>query len=233
MNGLEKDDENRKKLRIEIFFIYVKMRRHLGTNKRYTLIYTSKEQTLLENFLKILEDNYELNSLGGDFFLDYFLFHFCFWSDVKKGKSNKTSRSGIWDTSIPMLNWIVGKKGFERWKNKKDNWKFWVRKNGITIPNDLLFAKNTLESLTKKINVKMANDKVYVNFKPEHFELLNDFEEQDKELFHNTEFGLVNCSQNTSLYNRKSSWCVKCRSAKKCKLMLRELYPEIAKLRMI
>lgn len=225
---MKSEEKTRDRLRVEIFFVYVKMRRHLGKNKGYTPLYTQKELTLIENFLKLLESRYELSAIGGDFFIDYFLFSFCFWS----GRDSTTSKnSGAFFSDMPMLNWIIGKKGFERWINRKDNWRFWVKKNNITIPPDLLFAKNTLSTLTKKVEKTFSENKIFTNFKSEQLLKINDFEEADKKMFHNTDYGLINCTNNTTLYNKKSLFCIKCKFSKECKKIMITEFPEIANLR--
>ena len=217
-SGLDNNAEFRK----EVFFVYVKFRRHFGDNKMYSMLYGIRESSLLDNFFKILEKNYEFENLGSEFFVDYFYFHFDFWH----GRDTIMNNGGV-----PFLNWCVGKKGFSRWKNRSKSWKYFARKKLGTIPDDIRISLNLGGNITRKVDKISSSSKISVNFKESHFLKLNSFEEQDKKLFYGKSEGYLNCIAFTTLYNRKSMLCVRCKFTKKCRMQLKQDYPEIYEIR--
>lgn len=212
----------REDLRKEVFFVYVKFRRYYGPNPSYTMLYGQREQSLLNNFFKLLEKKYEVDTLGGQFYLDYFYYSFSFWHGRDATKSNG---------GVPYLNWCVGQKGFDRWVNRNRSWKFHAKNNLGPFPADLKFALEAFGGVTKKVSKKHVESRLMVNYKVDHFTTLNEWEEQDKKLLHNTEEGFINCLENTTLYTKKSILCARCIFKKKCKQTLLEEFPEIAKVR--
>lgn len=61
----------------------------------------------------------------------------------------------------------------------------------------------------------------------EPIELGNNYEELEKKKFFNTEKGLVNCIEKTTLYNHHSSNCILCVNKNTCKELLKKNYKSI------
>lgn len=58
--------------------------------------------------------------------------------------------------------------------------------------------------------------------------IVNEFEETEKQrCFDNDKSRFQNCVRFTSLFNHKSTWCMRCFNKKECKEMLFELYPTL------
>lgn len=108
-----------------------------------------------------------------------------------------------------MLPWIIGEKAFKRWEKKKENWWYWCEK--------FLQEKNVKfdEIVHREINGVT----------------LNQWEELEKGKYFNTDKGLVNCLNHTTLYNSHSLFCMRCQFRRKCKYLLQLNYSLLAKRR--
>ena len=102
----------------------------------------------------------------------------------------------------PTLNWFIGKKAIERFEAVEDwdNKIYWILVN--------------LEQL-KPYELPQEPD---------------NYENELRKKYLNTEQGLLFCLKNTTLYNG-CIWCVMCKVKEECKLLLKENYPNLWKKR--
>lgn len=78
-------------------------------NKHYKLdLDINNQKKLVDNFLKLLGQQYGLPSIGVDWLITYFVFSFNYWRD-KNIKRPLT------------LNWIIGKKMFKKFVDKDEH----------------------------------------------------------------------------------------------------------------
>lgn len=105
-----------------------------------------------------------------------------------------------------MLNWLIGPKAIERWIAKSEGWSYIVRQK-ITTPYKIV-AENSLFDVNKSTD-------------------LHQYEEDIKERFRNDKNRIGHCVQNTTLFNRKSKWCITCNDRKECKSLLQKTYPSL------
>lgn len=71
------------------------------TNFRLDLSINNQKKQV-DNFIKLLGQHYQVDTLGINFLVEYFSFAFCYWKD--KNVKRKIA-----------LNWIIGKKIFSKW----------------------------------------------------------------------------------------------------------------------
>lgn len=115
------------------------------------------------------------------------------------------------------FNWIYGKKAYDRWKQFSNS-------GGISM-------NNVEKDLLVKYKITFEDFKRYIGYKTEtvvfNYNELHISEEAIKKEFHNTEKGLPNCIQSTTLYNKNSSLCTECNFNVSCKQLLQAEYPII------
>ncbi len=161
----------------------------------------SKEKTI-ENFIAGIKEYTKSTELQNDYMEKYFEFQFNHWYKYSSQSEVKSVQ----------IEWIVGKKALERWKNTdKEIAAFVVRKN---LKTDVNF--------TSKLE-KENWDNILLNINP--------IEEKDKQRFFGTVKGYNYCLALTTLYNHKSPLCMQCFKSKECKSDLEKMYPKIYKKR--
>lgn len=160
---------------------------------------TDRQDAMLDTFIRLLDKEYGLRSIGKKFITNYLAYQYLRWFEKDDTRFGKTV----------MLSWLIGEKAFERWKTKSEGWSHVVRVK-ILIPYDI-DADTIFIPDTKKFD---CND-------------LLDHEESIKERFRKDENLLGHCAMNTTLYNRRSKWCVVCRHKRVCKDTLKQMYPSI------
>lgn len=172
--------------------------------KRFKLDLKRKNQEkTIDNFINKLDQNYSIASIGIDFLVRYFLFQFYYW----KGKDIKRNIQ---------IEWIIGKKALERFKVNGFNEKF----------EYFINKENTIDF--SPVYHKFAQQYYQPNFNEESKK-----ERAEKLRFFNTQDGLANCLENTSLYNPDSDICIECKFKEDCKELLRENYYKLYKMRLM
>lgn len=157
----------------------------------------NKHQTKIDNFVKLIAQQFGLHGVGLNLILEYFSFAFAYWSE----KNTKRPIS---------LNWIIGKKTFNRWLDRKQGTDYYTEK----------FLYNN------EIDIALLHQQlVEDNCDLDSNELSAD-EEIEKARF-NGEAKLYNCLRNTTLYNHKSQHCILCVNKSTCKNMLKSLSPRV------
>lgn len=163
-----------------------------------------KEKPIVLNFIELLNQKYSLHTLDHNFLSEYTEFQFNYW------KESSTQFEGT--NAFANASWIYGKKAFLRWF-KVNQHIHWI--------NDKKKKDTQIQSY-KKRNIPQSIPFVVQ---------LSPIEELDKKLYHNTEDGLLNCLENTTLYNHKSNLCLTCIFSERCIPLLEEQYPSILNLR--
>jgi len=153
-------------------------------NPRYRFNKSKRNQTYIENFIKLIDKKVGLESIDSTFFWNFTLFQFEFFHG-SNGESNVDIQ----------VNWIYGKKAFERWlKRDMDHWEYFVDefKKNYKIPSPIE---------KKKVNI-------------EEGEIVR--KNNDRERFYNTEEGFYYC-QIMMLFDKSNNICQKCKFLKDCK----------------
>ena len=186
------------RLVVDTFNYYYKS---ITKNESYRFKMSDNRKVLIENFIARFKAESSSMILQKDHLNLFMEFQFNYWyrKDAKYGKG----------TSI-QVEWIIGNKAFKRWNDRTEKQKratpYLVRKK---LKSEVKLKKRTKDNegwLKSFLEIKS-------------------WEEQEKEMFHDTFKGLTNCLINTTLYYHKSTWCSKCKNKMKCKAELRESHP--------
>ena len=191
---------NHKQAIIDLYELFYK---EFTGNKSFRLdLNRNKQEVKIDNFIKNIGKYYNINSIGIDFLVRYFLFQFYYWKD--KNTNRKIQ-----------IEWVIGKKALERFLRNgfNEKFEFFIHKE-----NDIDFSE---------IYHKFAVTKYQPDFNEE-----SERERMEKKRFFNTEAGLVNCLENTSLYNPKSDICNQCNFVGDCKELLKQNYYKLYKARL-
>lgn len=145
-------------------------------------------------------DSFDTNVIGMSFIKKYLEYQFQSWFNTGMEKDySRTVR----------FSWMFGQKAIKRWR---------------------VFSPETnakiVTSHIKKLGIYKA--KVVRETKiPELILKVRSVEENFKREYHNTKRGFAWCVANTTLYNHKSSLCVRCVFKNDCKEVLKEQYPKV------
>lgn len=167
-------------------------------NPNYKLdLELSNHRKVIDSFVKLLSQYYQLPSIDVNFLIAYFVFSFEYWSN-KKIKRNVS------------LNWIVGKKTFQRWLEKRDSSSYYNSK------------------FLKEYDISLDQLKQDLHEEESEAKGLDPAEELEKQRF-TGEAIMFNCLLTTTLYNHRSIICLRCEHKVTCKKVLKESYPKIYK----
>ena len=146
-----------------------------------------KSDKVVERFFERFQNRgVHRDSMGIVFLYDYFCDSYNCWT-----------RGGEKMEAVP-LNWIIGAKQLERWDNKIEEYKFSYSRG--------LLSKADIPTLTE----------LKKEFREKEDRGLDVSEEYDRQRFHNTAEGFVNCLLTTSLCSLKSGWCNSCTNREDC-----------------
>lgn len=154
----------------------------------------NNQRKQVDNFVKLISKHYPLQSIGTNFLIEYFCFAFHYWSD-------KVTKRRI------SLNWIIGKKLFQRWLDKADSQKYF---------DDRFLYENDINLDVLRFNLAQLEEK----------QGLDASEEIEKQR-HRGEARLFHCLQYTTMYNHRSEICRMCSENITCKKLLKVEYPAI------
>lgn len=183
----------------EIIQIYQHVSRCVDERPHWHFNPTPRYDKMIDNFIASLYKEYSERSIGKRFVIDYFAYQYLRWFEKNDTRFGKTV----------MLSWLIGPKAFERFKNRSEGWSFRVRQKILKpykISVETIFPPET-----------KAHDTLG----------LHESEEFIKERFRLDENRLGHCVEHTTLYNKKSKWCITCKHKKDCKEALRSIYPSI------
>lgn len=158
----------------------------------------------IENFIEKFKNEFSVNFLQKDILDRYFEWSFNYWLDKE---NSKYGNKGI------QIEWIISNASITRWKQANKKYVTYIL--GKTIRKKFNYEKRK--------GYKENWDNIFLKINP--------LEEIEKEKFHNTQKGYMNCSIFTTLYNHKSSNCLKCKYSINCKDNLKNEYPKLFKKR--
>ncbi|HSY76447.1 MAG TPA: hypothetical protein VK890_06305 [Bacteroidia bacterium] len=139
-----------------------------------------------------MRTNYSIVQITESLLIGYFEFQFSRYSGIKtpRGKNNI------------MLNWVIGQKAMQAWLTRNIKKRYFVK---WKINKDF------------KLKLKLAfKSEVKVNNGPSFLNQLNQYEEQEKQRFHNTPDGYGYCAMMTTLYTPNSILCRSCKFKLAC-----------------
>lgn len=172
--------------KIALFYEYFYQK--ISFRENFSFKPTKRERKSIQNFISLLEDTYGQDSIGSYFLYDFFCFQFNYWQD-------KDTRLG--SQGLARIEWLIGPKSFERWKNKTKHYKYFYKVN-----------------LLNKVNLSFNEIEILIN--KEKLNFSSKYEEDLKEKYFNTKKGFLTCILYTSLFNEESIFCNKCLFSKKC-----------------
>lgn len=183
-----------KKVPVLFDYFYRKIYKTAG----FKLDVSGRNGKYVDSFVQLLSKQYRIESIGINFLVDYFAFAFEYWSN-KKTKRHIT------------LGWIIGKKTFQRWLVKSDNYKYFVNK--FLQDYDVILSV----LMTDLIDEELIRG-------------LDPAEEKEKLRFTGAA-RLYNCWHYTTLYNHRSGTCMICPLKIDCKKLLKLKFPNSYKKR--
>ena len=157
-------------------------------NREYVFKPTANSDKLIVNFIKLLETQYGLESIGFNFFWFYFQYSFLFWIDahnyLKFGRITPSN--------------IFGSKPFVRFVNRNYSFDNKVISDALEMIGDI--SKSEFLSIYDHIDIDII--------------VLEDIV---KKRYFNSIRGFYECIENTTLYNSKSKYCILCKFNVDCK----------------
>jgi len=184
----------------KVVILYELFYRKLYSQESYEYIPSKSAEKQIRNFIKLLDKNYTIESIGDNFLVTYFIFQFAYWSELDISAYNKNI----------VISYIIGPKAFNRWYSRDTEFDYCI--NSIKVKK----AK-----VTRGEAINVIKDSNYIrrdNLRHEEFE---------KTRFIGTSRQLVNCIENTTLYNPRSVACLSCKEKTTCKEVLEERFPQI------
>lgn len=160
-----------------------------------------RQQKVLENFNKLICNHLNMpqSYIPVNYLISLYAFAFCYFASLKTERRVS-------------FNWIIGKKMFQRFKEKKDGSDYYTDKF-------LLEYNINLDDIRSALH----EDGVIA-------EGLDPAEENEKLRFHG-EARLFNCLVQTTLYNHRSVNCLACENKTMCKVLLKKKFPKTFKKR--
>jgi len=135
---------------------------------------TDRQKKTIDNFLLLLTPSH-----GEEWLFDYFCFQFgrYYTMNTRFGKGKI------------MLNWVIGKKSLDYYKNASDEEKYYGRevKRKFSLKNPLIEVHTT---------------------KLTHLDI-------ERKRFYNTDLGLLHCRE-LDLYEEKNKYCIMCKNKNYC-----------------
>lgn len=184
------------KLRFVAIELYQQFISSFYSLEEYSIKDRVKANQVIVNFLIEIHKRINLNSIGPRFIFYYLIFQFDYWNskDVSFGDKVNIVR-------------IFGKKSIERYFNRSKDYSWYN-------------AELSLNSLGIKQSFLNEYDQVTVVDRVK----IDEKEEKRKEQYFGTKSHLVNCMDNTTLFNHRSIHCAICTHKTICKKILKENY---------
>lgn len=155
----------------------------------------ARNKTLITNFIDLLIKQYTLEAIGSQFLFNYIAYSF-------EQYANKNLKRRI------SLNWIVGRKMFSKWLNRRDSWDYYV---------DKFLREHSVDlQLIDLVNEEKKDPLATYRS-----------EELEKSRLPDSEARVYNCLQTTTLYNHRSLICITCHQRSFCKQLLNKVNPKL------
>lgn len=185
---------------IEAFYGYFYAARY--NDRKYKFKASKATRSVCNTFLEIIDKEYSLQSVGESFLWDYFIFQFQYWEDLTF--DNKF-------TDKIVIAWIVGKKAFNRWKERDREFDWQIEKAAIIekygLQKNSLIGPKIVEEVDSghRFFASSLIRKQYLNTPP----------------------GFAMCVEFTTLFDPADMSCIRCNNRADCKELLRANYPKI------
>lgn len=154
----------------------------LTANNDFVVHLNKKEKISLDNYIKIISKEIKLESIGEEFWYDYFCFQFEFW----RTKYTRLGKNKV------KFNWVIGKESWKRWNSRVECFRYF---------HEIGFVK--MFDIKKSDLIKIQKTNI-------DFTQIRPIEELIKSSKYNTKEGFQNCIMLTELYNEKSELCQNC-----------------------
>jgi hypothetical protein len=191
---------------VTVYYQYFYQKKY--NSPKYRFKPTPQAEKKIQIFLDLLEKRYSLETLGLNFFSNYFLFQFNRTHNQVfqrfASKAGVPGRVQIYD--------IIGKTAFQYWLDRNTEYDWTLRDNEFYKLNkvSLKEVESLIEAPPGMIPLTVIRS-----------------EEVEKHRFHNEPRGFLNCIEHTSLFNHRSLNCVTCKSKNDCKELLKNNYEHI------
>lgn len=189
---------------VERFYTYFYQQKY--RDYRYKFKPSKTTKAVCESFLKLIDKEYSLYAVTENFLWDYFLFQWNYWN-------NLTLENQFNDKVV--IAYIVGKKAFERWKERDQEYD-WQMENYDIVKECSLDKKELIQQVKMITAQKQAQTaKKFDSSKPIRKKYLN------------TDSGFAMCIEFTTLFDPTDMSCIRCQNRKDCKELLRANYPAL------
>jgi len=173
--------------------------RKIYNQKLYTFCPSESAEKQIKNFINLLHKRYNIESLGDQFIVNYFIFQFKYWIQLDIQAFNKQIN----------LSYIIGPKAFQRY-----------------IDRDVEFDWTLTSVVFKKTEILKSQLLRVIEITSDRKDELR-YEELEKQRFQKSDRQFLHCIENTTLYTPKSKHCLTCTEKIECKNLLEEKYPQI------
>lgn len=184
-----------------IVHIYSALYSRVYGNKDYKFTFNEKSLDAINSFLVMLNKQYNLETLGENTLINYFIFHLIRLDGQEiKRYSTKDSSGNVLVKGRFQIYDFIGKKAFDYWKKRNTKFDYLLRDNFVL----------------KKYKISISD--LYL----QQYEILqieseiNYTEELEKKRFFNTPKGFNHCIDTTTLYHPLSENCEKCSFKNDC-----------------
>lgn len=183
----------------KVILVHEYFHKKIYNSQNYTFNPSAKQRKMLVNFCELLESHYGgSRSIGDRLLVDYFAYQHLRWV----GKTDTVFGNTV------MLGWLVGKKAFLSWISRAEG--------------SLHVAREKVLARFKIAHTDIFGDGVQIDYNK-----LEEYEENVKHHFKNSEDLFAHCLQGTTLYNKRSKHCMLCSFRNECKDVQKEVYPLI------
>lgn len=182
-----------------IHYLYENFYRKKYGNEKYKFKPSEKYLIAIDKFLLYLDKKYNLETIGVNYLINYFVFQFEFWDDLVITTISEK-------ITLPM---ILGKNAINRFNNRDTKYDYQLQSSEFVKKHNIL-----LSEIKNKFSESDSNK-------------INRFEELEKNRFHNTSRGFLNCIEKISLFNHYSLLCNSCNYKIECKELLKNNYNQV------
>jgi len=183
---------------VELFYQYFYSHKYKGS--KYKFKRSKATKSVCENFLKLVDKHYNLQTVGEQFLWDYFIFQFQYWHDA--ALENPYSKETL-------IAWVVGKKAFERWAGRDQSFN-WTSDKAIIIN---LYAVQKKDLFTVHEHEQIVNVNRF------------DSSARIRRQFLNSDSGFAMCIEFTTLFDPADKSCKKCNNSTECTAILKANFP--------
>lgn len=135
--------------------------RKLCKDSSYTYKGDTRDNACIDNFIKLVDKAYGIESLGKVFIYDYFCFQLNYWMNLETRFGKK----------IP-ITWFIGKKAFQRWQDNPNTDLYHAHKSAESFGINSETSDRTKEKLDV-LAIKKHEEAEKIRFKDPAAQLLH------------------------------------------------------------